>query len=107
MRRVWFKKEMKEAILKGEKTATSRPHPLPLEKVQAVSGSRYKAKVFAILDIWERVATKPSHVIGHLYREEGFSSPENMVDFMFKENLHWDEREPLYFHRFKLVDVTS
>lgn len=105
MRRVWFKKAMREAILTKKKTATSRTHPLPLGKVQAVSGSRYNAKAFAILDVWERVETKPSHVIGRLYSEEGFNSANEMVDFMFKENLRWNERLPLFFHRFKLIEV--
>jgi len=103
MRRVWFKKEMQEAILSGKKTATSRPHPLPLERVQAVSGSRFDAKVFAILEITDRIPSTWRTIIRMFYREEGFGSPEEMEAYGLKQGLVKNLDDSAFFHRFKLV----
>jgi len=105
MRRVWFKKEMREAILAGEKTATSRPHPLPMERVQAVSGSRFKAQVFAILEIVDRIPSTWRMVIRMFYSEEGFGSPEEMEAYGLKQGLVKNLDDPCFFHRFKLVEA--
>jgi hypothetical protein len=87
MRRVWFKREMREAILAGRKTATTRTRPLPLGEVLAVSGSRFKAVPFAIIKIVDRIPTTVENVIACFYAEEGFESPEAMGAFLDKERL--------------------
>jgi len=102
MRRVWFKKEMKEAILKEIKTATTRNHPIPLGQVVAVCGSRFKPEPFAILDIQIQIPTFKEHVIYYYYKEEGFKSPEEMIAFAKKEKLLQTD-DFVYFHRFKLI----
>lgn len=107
MRRVWFKQEMKQLILEGRKTATSRPHPLPTEQVQAVSGSRFKAKVFAILEITTRIPSTWRNIIRLFYDVEGFRSPEEMEAYGLKQGLVKNCDDPAFFHRFKLVEVVS
>ena len=102
MRRLWFKKEMKYAILKGQKTATTRDHPIPLGQVIAVCGSRFNPKPFAILEIQGRLPMKKEDVIRLFYREEGFNSSEEMIAFAKKEKL-LQTNDVVYFHRFKLV----
>ena len=104
MRRVWFKKQMKSVILKGEKTATTRDHPIPLEQVIAVCGSRFKPEPFAILEIQDRFPMMKEDVIRMFYREEGFKSPEEMTAFAKKEKLLQTDCS-VYFHRFKLVKL--
>jgi len=103
MKRVWFKREMKEAILARKKTATTRTHALPLGECQAVSGSRFKAKPFAVLKIMDRFPTTLENVIRMFYKEEGFQSPDDMVKFLTKERLLLKAQGPVYFHRFVLV----
>jgi len=104
--RVWFKKAMRDAILEGRKTATSRNHRISrraASSVLAVCGSRFKAVPFAVLRITAVEEMKPSEIFGQHYREEGFNSSEKMVDFADKERLHWDERVPMFFHRFEVI----
>jgi hypothetical protein len=104
MRRVWFKREMKEAILAGRKTATSRTHPLPLGEVLAVSGSRFKAIPFAILNITDRLPMRVADIINSFYQEEGFDSPEAMGAFADRERLPIImAKDPVFFHRFVVV----
>ena len=103
MNRVWFKGEMKEAILAGKKTATTRSHALPLGENQAVSGSRFKAEPFAILNVTDRFPTTLENVIRMFYREESFQSPDDMVRFLTKERLLLKTQGSVYFHRFVLV----
>jgi len=108
MRRVWFKREMKEAILAGRKTATTRDHPLTLGKNLAVTGSFYKAVPFAIIKVTDRFPTTLENVIGSFYVEEGFDSPEAMGAFLEKERFPLlDAKNPVFFHRFELVRVLS
>lgn len=103
MRRVWFKKEMKQAILEGTKTATSCSHALPVERVQAVSGSRFKAQVFAILEITDRIPSTWENIIRLFYKEEGFSSPEEMQVYGYKQGLIQSVKDPAFFHRFSVI----
>jgi hypothetical protein len=106
MRRVWFKREMREAILAGRKTATTRTHALPLGEVLAVSGPRFKAVPFAVIEILDRIRTTVENVIAEFYREEGFDSPEAMGAFLEKERLPLlDAQNPVFFHRFKLLRI--
>ena len=106
MRRVWFKREMKEAILAGRKTATSRTHPLPLGEVLAVCGSRFKAVPFAILKITDRLPMRVEDTIALFYREEGFDSPEAMGAFADIERLPLiDAKNPVFFHRFQVSEL--
>ena len=104
MRRLWFKKEMKYAILKGQKTATTRDHPISLGQVIAVCGSRFKPEPFAILEIQGRLPIRKDSVIHMFYREEGFSSSEEMEAFAKKEKL-LQTNDVVYFHKFKLVGL--
>ena len=104
MRRVWFKREMKEAILAGRKRATSRTHPIPLGEILAVSGSRFNAVPFAILKITDRLPMRVEDIICSFYREEGFNSPEEMGAFADREHLPLiDAKNPIFFHRFVVV----
>lgn len=108
MRRVWFKREMKEAILAGRKTATTRDYPLTLGKNLAVTGSFYKAAPFAVLKVTERFPTTLENVIAWFYREEGFDSPEAMGAFLDRERLPLlDAKNPVFFHRFQVIKVLS
>ena len=104
MRRVWFKKEMRQAILNGKKVSTTRDHPIPLEQVLAVSGSRFKAEPFAVLSIQDRIPTTIENVIRMFYTEEGFTSPEEMVAYAKKNKLLQTE-DRVWFHRFKIVEI--
>ena len=99
MRRIWFKKEMKNAILEGRKTATTRDHPIPLTQVLAVSGSRFKPQPFAILQIEDRIPTTKDIVFRMFYREEGFNSSEEMQAFAKKEKL-LETNEQVFYHTF-------
>jgi len=104
MRRVWFKREMKEAILAGRKTATTRTHPLALGECLAVSGSRFKTVPFAVIKITDRFPARVEDIINSFYREEGFSSPEEMGAFADRERLPLiDAKNPVFFHRFVVV----
>ena len=103
MRRVWFKKEMRQAILDGKKVSTTRDHPLPLEKVLAVSGSRFKAEPFAVLEIVYQLRTKIATVVQTFYREEGFSSSEELLAYAKKNKLLQTDG-PVWYHRFKIVE---
>jgi len=103
MRFVWFKKEMRQAILDGKKVSTTRDHPIPLGKIQAVSGSRFKPERFAILDIQDRIPTSITDVIRLFYKEEGFTSPEEMILYCKKNKLLQND-VPVWYHRFKLVE---
>lgn len=106
MRRVWFKREMKEAILAGRKTATTRTHPLALDECLAVSGSRFKAVPFAIIKITDRFPARVEDVINSFYKEEGFNSPEAMGAFADRERLPViDAKNPVFFHRFEVVRI--
>jgi len=103
MRRVWFKKEMRQAILDGKKVSTTRNHPIPLGQVLAVSGSRFKAEPFAVLEILDRTPTTVSGVIRMFYEEEGFSSPQQMEAYAKKNKLLQTDSQ-VWIHRFKIVE---
>jgi len=102
MRWIWFKKEMRQAILDGKKISTTRDHPIPIGQVQAVSGSRFKAEPFAVLEIQDRVPTTVDNVIRMFYKEEGFSSPEEILAYAKKNKLLQTD-VLVWYHRFKIV----
>jgi hypothetical protein len=104
MRRVFFKKEMRQAILEGKKVSTTRDHPIPLGQVLAVSGSRFKAEPFAVLEILDRVPTTVRGVIRMFYEDEGFSSPQQMLAYAKKNKLLQTDGQ-VWVHRFKIVEV--
>jgi hypothetical protein len=104
MRRVFFKKEMRQAILDGKKVSTTRDHPIPLGRVLAVSGSRFKAEPFAVLEIQDRIPTKIADVTQLFYREEGFTSPEEMAVYAEKNKLLQTDNQ-VWYHRFKITEV--
>jgi len=102
MRFLWFKKEMRQAILDGKKVSTTRDHPIHLGQVQAVSGSRFKAEPFAVLEIDTRLPMRIPDVIRMFYKEEGFTSPEEMIVYAKKNKLLQND-VPVWYHRFKIV----
>jgi hypothetical protein len=106
MRRTWFKKEMRQAILDGKKVSTTRDYPIPIGQVEAVSGSRFKPEPFAILEIQDRIPTKVEDVIRMFYKEEGFNSPEEMVAYAKKNKLLQNDVR-VWYHRFKIVEETN
>ena len=99
MRHVWFKKEMQQAILEGKKTSTTRDHPLPLTQVLAVSGSRFKPKPFAILEIEDRLPTTKDVVMRMFYKEAGFESPREMLEYAKKNKLLQTDGQ-VFYHTF-------
>lgn len=105
MRRVWFKKEMRELILAGKKDGTTRTHPLKLEEYTAVSGSRYAAVPFAIIKIvdclpmtWEKIA-RLFHV------QEGFETPAAYLDYVHKQKLLTDWNQEVFYHSFVVKTI--
>lgn len=104
MRRVWFTSEMRDLILAGKKSSTTRNHPLKLEKYTAVSGSRFKAKPFAIIEIQGRIPTVWYRVYNMFYEEEGFVSPDAMYYFLVAKKLMGNHLDEVYYHRFKLIE---
>ena len=107
MRRIWFKKQMAEAIIEGRKTSTTRDHPLKLEQYQAVRGSRYNAKVFSKIEIQDRFPTYWEYVAELFFKEEGFGSQEEMLEYLRKEKLVKKSDDFVYFHRFKVVELLA
>jgi hypothetical protein len=102
VKRLWFKFEMRRAILDGKKTSTTREHPLFFGEHLAVSGSRFHAKPFAVLEIRDRFPTTVQNVITMFYKEEGFTSPDDMRDFLKRNKLLTND-VPVYFHVFKVL----
>lgn len=103
MRRIWFKEEMKNAILNGNKTATTRDHQKALGEWEATTGSFDQAKPFAIINITENSPNTWAHSLAH-WKEEGFDSKEDMHRFAFETGLNRYSRAPvLYFHRFLVI----
>lgn len=105
MRRLWFKADMKDAILEGRKNRTTRTHPLKVgEDYQAVSGSRFKAQPFAILQIVSMFQTTAHALIHNNFEQEGFESPQQMTDWLMKAKLldKWVQSDGLYTHRFEI-----
>lgn len=101
MKRLWFKKKMRDAILLGVKTRTSRTHPLDVgHEYLAVSGSRFKAQPFGVIKIESRFPTTLRKICEDLYQEEGFSSPKDAWMFVTKELPQYQTSEILYTHRF-------
>lgn len=95
---------MKAKILAGKKTMTTRDHPLPLEDVQAVSGSRYSAEQFAILRIEGRAPTTIESVAHYFYQEEGFDSEQEMNDFIDKKMGRYRTAPALWRHKFTVIE---
>ena len=110
MRRVWFKKEMKEAILAGKKNRTTRYHQIPLGQVQAVCGSRFNAEAFAKLEILTNYGTTWGEVIRRCHRQEGFETEEEMRQFGQKVGLlkgvGYDD-DHVYTHDFAVIPDSS
>lgn len=106
MRRVWFMKEMRDAILARKKTATTRYHPLKLESYQAVCGSRFNAVPFAILKIESRIPTTWGNVVLQFYREEGFDTPGDMIRFgKAHRSIHDNPDDKVFYHVFSVTEV--
>ncbi len=107
MRRLWFKEEMKGAIMLGRKSATTRAHPLKVgETYLAVSGSRYKAKPFCRVKITSQreIDLLTEHCSKH-FRREGFKSSVDMALYIRKNLPEYLTKRPLYYHTF-IADVS-
>jgi len=105
MRRLWFKAEMKKAIKDGKKSGTTRIKPLKVNRFyQAVSGSRYDAKPFALLLITSRreIDDLVLHCTRH-FKEEGFPSSAVMAGYLRAKFPQYLTTRPLYYHRFKIL----
>lgn len=98
---------MKEAILTGQKTATTRYRPLGVgEKYQAVSGPPFKAEPFAVVEIQDRIPSTWKTVVEMFYKEEGFDSPEKMSKFLWERKLIYSLDDAVFFHRFKVIELS-
>lgn len=103
MRRIFFKDEMKAAILNGNKTATTRDHQKAHGEWEACTGSYYHAKPFAVINITENDLNTWAHSLEH-WKDEGFDSLEDMHRFAYETGLNRYARVPaLYFHQFVVV----
>lgn len=100
--RIWFTKQMREAVLADKKTATTRDHQKELGDWLAVSGSYYDPNPFAVITITENSESTWSNSLAN-FREEGFESLEDMHRFAYATGLQRYARAPhLYFHRFEV-----
>jgi hypothetical protein len=106
MRRLWFKKEMRQAILDGKKVSTTRDHLIRLGLILAISGPRFKAEPFAVLSIIDATQMTVESVMQLFYAEEGFNSPEEANTYAKKNNL-LQTRKPVWYHRFKIIEIKS
>lgn len=106
MRRLWFKEEMRAAILQGTKTCTTRYHELKKgQQYRAVSGSRFKAKPFAVIKILTSIPTNWGVVTGGFYMPEGFKSQFAMTKYLIKNDLIRKDFDDLVFsHSFEVVE---
>lgn len=93
-----------EAVLDGRKTATSRRTMHPIGVYMAVSGSRFKAKPFAIIQITSVDLLRWKEVIKEHYKEEGFVTQTIMIEYVTKEKLCISVEGLIYFHPFKVLE---
>lgn len=104
--RLWFKADMRDLVLAGKKTCTTRLHRLNVGEVyDAVCGSRLNAKPFAkvkILTAWE--ASWPT-ITSERFREEGFASPQAMTEWCIKNGLTYHKTWSLFCHDFEVVSA--
>lgn len=101
--RIWFTRQMREAILAGRKTATTRDHQKGLGDWLAVGGSYFSADPFAVITITENSESTWEHSLEN-FRAEGFESLEGMHRFAYETGLDRYAKAPhLYFHRFEVV----
>lgn len=103
MKRLWFKKEMRDAIVRGEKTSTSRKHPLKVgETYTAVCGSRFNAYPFAHVKI-DSIQLLPFGDVARLHwKEEGFKSEKDMQTWI-SAHLPGYEGVELWYHEFHVL----
>jgi uncharacterized protein YqfB (UPF0267 family) len=111
MARIFFTKEMKEAVLSGRKTATTRDHQKALGIYDACTGSwrnPKSVKKFAVIDIFENGQNTWKHSLD-CFAEEGFNSFEEMQTFAFKTGLAviYGKALAVYFHRFKVIQTVT
>ncbi len=99
---------MRDRILAGKKTSTTRLHRLNVGEVyDAVSGSRFSAKPFAkvkILSVWEGSWTT---ITSERFREEGFESPEAMREWCRKKGLTYEKAWSLFCHDFEVKKLEA
>src|SRR5438445_13596788 len=100
---------MKKAIEDGKKSGTTRIKPLKVNRrYQAVSGSRYDAKPFALLLITRRrgIDDLVLHCTRH-FKEEGFPSSAVMAGYLRAKSPHYLTTLPPYYHRFTTLQLTE
>ena len=103
MRRIFFKEEMKAAILAGKKTATTRDHQKALGEWEACTGSYYRPRPFAVINLTENDKNTWAHSLAH-WSDEGFDALEDMHRFAFETGLNRYAKAPeLYYHVFAVV----
>lgn len=83
-----FTKEMAYKVQKGLKTKTTRYKAWKIQEVsKVVFGSRYKPIKFGTIKVKSAILTTWRASCASNFREEGFSSEEDMVAFIFKHKL--------------------
>jgi len=109
MPRIWFKKEMAQQILSGNKMSTTRYKEMSVaEPYDAVSGSRFKAKVFARIRFVMAQKTTWAEVTQIHYYLEGFKTPNEMEAYLRKNKLIRNGlSDVVYYHEFIVISKTE
>ena len=105
MRRIWFKKEMAQEILVGNKISTTRYKEMSVaEPYKAIRGSRFKSEVFAVIKFMMVAKTTWNDVIQKQYLLEGFKSSLDMETYLKKNKLVRNNLDDVvYYHEFIVV----
>ena len=103
MRRIFFTQEMKDAIVAGKKTMTTRDHQKELGDWEACTGNWHKPsniKRFATINIVSNDSTTWGRQLER-FKGEGFESVDAMLDFAHRTGLERYSHAPnLYCHIF-------
>ncbi len=94
---------MRQAIIDKKKCSTTRDHQIPLGLVKAVSGSRFKAEPFAILEILTNKEVTVETDFKYFWDYEGFDSEEAMREYCRKEKLLQDPNAHVWLHIFRVM----
>jgi uncharacterized protein YqfB (UPF0267 family) len=106
--RIWFKEDMKRALLAGKKTTTTRYKQHKNGLYLAVTGSYYDAKPFAVIQIVSSEAMTWDDVLSWHYAEEGFESPWHMEKWGREQKLLKGSgylEDHVYLHHLLVVGV--
>jgi len=89
-----FKFEMRELVLKGRKTCTTRTKALG----KAGDTFRVGNETFVLTEVKRMPLEK---IVQTLYKEEGFSNPEAFQAYLFKLGIPLEADKVLWVHKFK------